>query len=535
MTASVIIPAYQAAAQIADTVRAARFLSGVSEVIVVDDGSRDGTAEDARAAGADHVVILPGNRGKGAALRAGMAVASGETLLFLDADLGPSAAQAEPLLTPVSSSDPPIMTVAVFPRTGRGAGFGVAVRLAGAVIRLLSGLTCDAPMSGQRGIPSRLARHIGIAPRWGVEVALTVEAAHVGARIEEVELPLDHAHTGRTLRGFLHRGRQFRDILWYLLLVTYGLAWPALPTRARIVRVVTIMFGAGALIGLALVSSPPAQGAMALALGAALLLWLPTLWLTTVTLGLRKSNYLARSLPGAAGLLFPLVWLLTAPAFGLAQSTCWAAMIVVTGFGTLGLLDDRYGSRHQARGLRGHLRALLQGQLTSGAVKALGGLTAGLSAAWLIDRGRLGMIVVDGLLIALSANAVNLLDLRPGRALKGFVLLATVALIASPDVLKLLGPLLAAGLVSAAPDLAGRMMMGDVGSNTLGGAAGLALVLALPAWGRVAALALAAAFHLLCERHSLTRIIEQHGLLRFADRLGTAHLAPLPRIEEVKQ
>ncbi len=56
-------------------------------MVVVDDGSTDGTADAALAAGADQVVVLPGNRGKGAAVRAGVAVARGRTIAFTDADL----------------------------------------------------------------------------------------------------------------------------------------------------------------------------------------------------------------------------------------------------------------------------------------------------------------------------------------------------------------------------------------------------------------------------------------------------------------
>jgi hypothetical protein len=98
----------------------------------------------------------------------------------------------------------------------------------------------------------------------------------------------------------------------------------------------------------------------------------------------------------------------------------------------------------------------------------------------------------------------------------------------SPDSLRLLGPLLAAAIVSGPTDLAGRTMMGDVGANVLGAAAGVGLAVALPPWARVAAALALAAFHLLCERRSLTEIIAHSRALGFLDRLGTTHLAPLP-------
>ena len=98
---SVVLPAYREA-RIGDTVRAVRGaledLRGDLEIIVVDDGSGDGTADVARAAGADVVVEFPANRGKGAAVRAGVLAASGRTIAFTDADLSYPPAQIASML-----------------------------------------------------------------------------------------------------------------------------------------------------------------------------------------------------------------------------------------------------------------------------------------------------------------------------------------------------------------------------------------------------------------------------------------------------
>lgn len=105
---SVVIPAYREAA-IAAAVEQVRVelddvaRQGGVEVIVVDDGSGDGTAEAARRAGADHVVRLEHNQGKGAAVRAGVAVATGRTVAFTDADLSYAPAQLKRLLAEVEA------------------------------------------------------------------------------------------------------------------------------------------------------------------------------------------------------------------------------------------------------------------------------------------------------------------------------------------------------------------------------------------------------------------------------------------------
>jgi UDP-N-acetylmuramyl pentapeptide phosphotransferase/UDP-N-acetylglucosamine-1-phosphate transferase len=589
MPVSVVIPAYRADDTIGATVAAARALLGVAEVIVVDDGSGDDTGAAARAAGADLVIVLPRNVGKGGALAAGVAAARHETLLFLDADLGDSAARAAPLLDAVAGRH--AMSIAVLPKRERTGGFGLAKGLAAAIIRLFTGLRVEAPLSGQRAFPADLIRRTGLAPRFAVETALTVEAAHLGVPIVEVPVDLDHHHTGRTVSGFRHRFGQFRDILRYALPVLYGIGWPGLSRGRTIGRLLLWLAGFAALLAFAhhfplawvgpwfmlvtteppdlhagsdpafLLSTwhvPPAAVILVLLSVAALLLWPLSLCLGAVVLGSRKVNYLGRRLPGAAGLLIPLVALLSAWLGPSWHPFHWPMAIVVAVFGSVGLPDDLYGHLARARGLRGHLRALLHGRLTTGAVKAIGGLAAGLGAAYLLDRDlphAVSLSLLDGLVIALTANLINLLDLRPGRALKAFALLAAAASVRAavafafaqtlPDddlfsaaeraalALPILLPVLAAALVLAPSDLAGRVMMGDVGANVLGGVAGLGLVLVLSPGGRIAALVALLALHLYCERASLTDLFARNRVLRWLDRLGTEGRPPLPAKEPV--
>ena len=526
MSVSAIIPAYQARDTIAETVRAAGSVAEVSQVIVVDDGSGDGTAAAAEQAGADHVIRLPRNRGKGAALKAGMAAASGDTLLFLDADLGSSARHAGALLAAQESTR--AMAIAVLSTPPGAGGFGCLRALARAGISLLSGSRVEAPLSGQRALPVALAKHIGIASGFGVEVGLTVEAAHLGWPVVETPVPFQHRATTRTFAGFRHRGRQFRDVLWLVLQIGSGIGWPALSGCRTALRLAVFCSFLALLLGVTLIASPGDVARIALALAAALVLWLPGLWLGAGVLRLRKPNYLGRSISASAGVVVPIVALPCLWWGPDAAGARVAAMIVVAVMGGVGLLDDLVAGSRQARGLRGHLLALARGRVTTGAVKALGGLAAGAAAGWVLHPGRWGEVALDALLIALCANMVNLLDLRPGRALKGFAGLAVAALALRPDVMWLLGPVLAAALVMAPSDLAGRTMMGDVGANTLGGAVGLALALSLGAWARLATVLALLLLHVVCERVSLTEVFARSPVLRVVDRLGTEGLAPLP-------
>ncbi len=189
-----------------------------ARIVVADDGSTDGTAAVARAGGAE-VVRSERPQGKGgAATLAARAVLDATTapdpplVLLCDADLGESAAHLAALLDAVERGDGDL-AVAVFARKV-GGGFGLAVGAARRAIAGLTGLELQAPLSGQRAMRGEvLACVTPFAAGFGMEVGMTVDAARAGFRVVEVPLDLEHRATGRTWRGFVHRGRQLRDLL----------------------------------------------------------------------------------------------------------------------------------------------------------------------------------------------------------------------------------------------------------------------------------------------------------------------------------
>lgn len=210
MDIAVLIPAHDEAERIDATVRAARAIQGVTRVVVVDDASEDDTAQIAEEAGAK-VVRLWSNVGKGAALEAGaMRVENADIVLLLDADLADTADQGALLLAPVLAGEAD-MSVAGFPRPAGKAGFGLVKGLARWAIRTMgSGFVADAPLSGQRALTRECLEVVRpFATGYGVEVALSVRALRKGLRVVEVPTTMTHAATGRDLKGFVHRGRQF--------------------------------------------------------------------------------------------------------------------------------------------------------------------------------------------------------------------------------------------------------------------------------------------------------------------------------------
>lgn len=205
----VIIPAWNEQERIAATVRAAAVLG---PVLVMDDGSRDATTRVARRAGA-RVLTTRHNRGKGAALAAGVAALPEQAryVLFLDADLESTAANAGPLVEAVRSGSCD-MAVAL-PPPQPGGGHGLVVGLAREGIKRLTGFEAEVPLSGQRCLTRKAAEAVRYAARFGVEVGLTVDLLRAGYRVAEVPADLRHRVTGEDWRSQLHRGRQYRDVL----------------------------------------------------------------------------------------------------------------------------------------------------------------------------------------------------------------------------------------------------------------------------------------------------------------------------------
>lgn len=209
-----------------------------------------------------------------------------------------------------------------------------------------------------------------------------------------------------------------------------------------------------------------------------------------------------------------------------------AAVLAVAASGALGAVDD-FAETGASKGLRGHLGALRRGELTTGALKVLGIPAASVAACALIRDdadalpGRALDAVLAGGVVAGTANLLNLLDLRPGRALKAAG--AVLALSAPPPALPhrddRASAVLAAGIIGAGAavlgdDLRGESMLGDTGANALGAALGMRTALTASRGELAAVLAVLAALTLLSEKVSFTRIIEATPVLRELDAAG---------------
>lgn len=208
---SIIIPCYNEAKRIEETIRAVAGLRFLEEIIVVDDGSDDETGALAAKEGA-RVIRLNSNLGKGAALNAGILASRSDILLFLDADLGQTAVEGEKLLLPVIF-DQADMTIAKFAKEKKS-GFGLTKQVAKLGVKYLGGIVLNEPISGQRAVKRELILpFLPLADNYGIEVDLNIKAAKANWRIQEISTLMRHRKTGRDLAGFRHRARQLSDIV----------------------------------------------------------------------------------------------------------------------------------------------------------------------------------------------------------------------------------------------------------------------------------------------------------------------------------
>jgi UDP-N-acetylmuramyl pentapeptide phosphotransferase/UDP-N-acetylglucosamine-1-phosphate transferase len=243
---------------------------------------------------------------------------------------------------------------------------------------------------------------------------------------------------------------------------------------------------------------------------------------------LDRTNFRGRTVTLAGGPALAAAGSVTAALGAGSAPAAAAALVAGLGSGAVGLYDDVVGARPEqksAKGFRGHLGALRQGRVTAGLVKIVGVGAAGVAAAALLaakrDRRGAARVVDVALgagLIAGTANLVNLLDLRPGRALKAGLLLGGPLAAGARGGLAA-GPAgAAAGLLRA--DLDEEIMLGDSGANALGALLGVALAARTGPLARAGLLAAVAGLTAASERVSFTAVIERTPGLRELDALG---------------
>lgn len=244
--------------------------------------------------------------------------------------------------------------------------------------------------------------------------------------------------------------------------------------------------------------------------------------------GLRRENYRGRELPVPLGVVIvpagfvALVVVALLARLGdvdVLPDNFGLALLLVPGVAFLGLVDDVLSGA--SRGWRGHGADVLSGGFSTGALKAVGTLGLALLVASSLPGSDAEFLLAAAVLV-LATNVFNLLDLRPGRSVKAFVLLGLGLTLTTQntEALAAMGIFGGAVLVAGFADLREQAMLGDTGSNAIGALAGLWMVLTLDTDGQLVALAVLLALNLFGEFRSISRAIERIPGLRHLDSLG---------------
>lgn len=215
-----IIPAYNEEKRIEDTISELNKIDLIAEIVVVDDGSNDSTYEKAVKSGAT-VIKLNRNHGKGYAIKKGLSKINASHVLLVDADLGKTSNEVEKILLPILNEECDF-TIARFQKTKEKGGFGFVKRLAKWGVYVYTNMKVDSTLSGQRAYRIDVLESIDYIPNnFGVEVAMTIQALKKCYVFKEIDVNMKHNETGRNIPGFLHRGRQFLDIIATLIALMF--------------------------------------------------------------------------------------------------------------------------------------------------------------------------------------------------------------------------------------------------------------------------------------------------------------------------
>ncbi|AZR73508.1 hypothetical protein BBF96_08990 [Anoxybacter fermentans] len=241
--------------------------------------------------------------------------------------------------------------------------------------------------------------------------------------------------------------------------------------------------------------------------------------------GLIQKNYQGKSIPTGMGLYIffnlAVLWSI-GYLIGLYPLQRFILILLLAGiFSFLGFIDDLLGDEKD-RGFIGHFGCLLKGRLTTGGLKALGAAVISLVVVYYVADS-ISETFISWLTLLLLTNFINLLDLRPGRALKVFsvgLLILFLLFWQQVEFWYLAIPLVPVLFFYFPLDLSSQAMLGDTGANLLGGILGYFVILTVGIWGEAVILFTLIVIHLYSERYSLSTLIEENMVLHWLDRLG---------------
>ena len=237
----------------------------------------------------------------------------------------------------------------------------------------------------------------------------------------------------------------------------------------------------------------------------------------------KGKNYRGEEIPVGMGMVFSLslfVPLIFYSIYSPLGQTPYIFLLGVVAMSFIGIIDDLLGNR-DTTGLKGHIGKLLRLQLTTGGLKALMGGIISICIAIPFSN-NIPIVLLNAVVISLFTNLINLLDLRPGRAIKGYIFYITILIILfyNQQFIYLLVISSIPVIIYFPKDLKAQAMMGDVGSNALGFILGFYTILNFTNIYKIVVLFVLILIHIYAEKSSITKLIERNAILNFIDQLG---------------
>lgn len=214
-----IVPAYNEENRIKNTILALKSIECIQHIYVINDGSTDKTYDEICNIDGINIINQFPNKGKGKALHKGLQLTlkNSDIIVFVDADLEESAKNVKKLIIPILKNEADV-TIAKFPPAKRKGGFGLVKKMAREGVFINTGQKIDTALSGQRAFKSEVLKQIDSNYRgYGIELGMIIDILNKGYNIMEIDVNMYHNETGRDLSGFIHRGKQFWQILVVLI------------------------------------------------------------------------------------------------------------------------------------------------------------------------------------------------------------------------------------------------------------------------------------------------------------------------------
>jgi len=239
--------------------------------------------------------------------------------------------------------------------------------------------------------------------------------------------------------------------------------------------------------------------------------------------GFVKQNYKGDLIPCSMGIIFTFnILLVSLFLFRFVSKDNYLEILVFTlgilTMGFIGLIDDFIGG-NDAKGFKGHIKMLINMKLTTGGLKAVFGGAISILISLIVSTDSINFLL-NILVISLFTNFINLLDLRPGRAVKSFLLISIPILFFVNSISKtILMSFIGAALAYLPYDIKGRSMLGDIGANSLGIILGITAT-AFSLNSKIIVLIFLIITNLYSEKHSISSLIRSNKILSFFDELG---------------